>query len=67
MRIDRKIRKKIKTISLMSGDYPGSIDISEEEFEELKAYLRTLSAETIYIDNDLVDNYIFEGVRLNVK
>lgn len=64
MRIDRKIRKKIKTISLMSGSYPGSIDISEEEFEELKAYLRTLSVSTINLDTD---KPVFEGVRLNVK
>lgn len=35
MKIENKIRKKIKTISLLTGEYPKEIDISEEEYKEL--------------------------------
>ena len=35
MEIENKLRKRIKTISITTGDYPKEIQITQEEYKEL--------------------------------
>ena len=35
MKIENKLRKRIKTITLMTGEYPKEIEITLEEYNEI--------------------------------
>lgn len=61
MKIENKIRKRIKTITMMTGKYPKEIEVSEEEYNELEKYARDV---TTYLTRGIEK---FEGVRLKVK
>ena len=64
MRIDRKLRKRIKTIALMQNKYPEQINVSEEEYAELEEFAKSVSTYSVTKNEKI---HKFEGVRLNVK
>ena len=61
MKIENKIRKRIKTITITTGKYPEEIELSPEEYYELKAYV--IKSTTMFIG--ILDK--FEGVKIKCK
>lgn len=69
MKILNKIKKRIKTITIVTGEYPKEIEITKDEWKEICEEFDNQKVTSCAKDLDKNGQPIikFEGVRLKIK
>ena len=67
MSIINKLQKRIKAITILTGNYPKEIELSKNEYEDLKIEIqKNISYKIKSLNND-EDLKSFDGVKLKIK